>query len=291
MNDNLRKYLWYFPRKKAHSILHYESHNEKIDWKNPKTYDEKIRWLLVNCYGKKQTKYVDKYEAREYIKQCGLEHILIPIYGVWKSSNEINIENLPKRFILKANHGSGEDFYAIIKDKSNQKLLKNELRRLDKSLKYNFARLQCEYQYNWIKPRLIAEEYLEDGNKRISDYKILCFNGEAKYILVCSERDNGRDYFDTSWNYIPFVKKEFRSKHKILKPKNLELMIKYAEIISKPFNFARIDFYNLNGKIYFGEITLTPAAGMNDYITHEAQLRLGNLIEIPQRKRKIKKMV
>ena len=281
MNAFYRKILWHLPRKVAHTLLHYDSHKEIINWKNPKTYDEKIRWLLVNLYGENEAKYADKYKVRKYIKDCGLEEILIPIYGTWKSSKEINLEELPSKFILKANHGSGEEFYSIIENKNDKEKMLKEFKKIDSSLKFNFAKLECEYQYDKIEPRIIAEKYLEDNNKRLTDYKVLCFNSIPKYILVCSERNKGRDYFDINWNYMLFTNKEYRSKNKIPKPKNLERMLEYASIISKPFHFVRVDFYDLDGKIYFGEISLTPAACMNSYLTQEAQLKIGKEIQLP----------
>lgn len=277
----IKKILWCLPKKISHTLLYLKTHKTMINWKNPKTYDEKLRWLLVNEYGENEAIYADKYKVRKYVEECGLKKILIPILGVWNNSAEIELNKLPNKFILKANHGSGDEFYSIIFDKSDEIRMKQELKKLDNSLKINFAKESCEYHYKTIKPKIVAEQFLEDENKRLTDYKILCFKGNPKYILVCSERNKGRDYFDLNWNYVPFAKEEYRSKKEIKKPKNLEKMIEYASVLAKPFSFARIDFYNLNGEVYFGEITLTPAACFHYNITDEAQLTLGKLIELP----------
>lgn len=199
---------------------------------------------------------------------------------MWDNVEEIDFTQLPNEFILKWNHGSGNEFYSIINDKTN---IQWELDKLRKVSKTNFAVCGCEYQYELIKPKIIAEKLLKGNNKILNDYKVLCFNGIPKYILVCTERNNGRDYFDFEWNYMPFVKKEYRSKNSIEKPQGLDKMYKYASIISKGFNYARVDFYDINGKIYFGEITLTPSGCCHHNLTKEAQIKLGNLIELPRR--------
>lgn len=275
---------WCLPKKLAHSIIHFRANKCFMPWNNPQTYDEKVRWLLVNCYGKNESKYADKYAVREYVKECGLADILIPCYGVWSRIEEIDVEALPSKFILKATQGSGPKCYAIIYDKNNVNELNAALQKMKKALKFNTAKYSCQYHYKYIKPRIICEALLEDenGKSHMTDYKIVCTNGVARYILVCSDRSEGRDYFDREWNYLPFTKPEYRSKYKIPKPKGLEKMLMIAEKLSAPFVVARIDLYDVDGKIYFGEITLTPSACYTGNLTKEAQLEIGSHIELPK---------
>lgn len=288
MNTLFRKIIdevqWHLPKKMAHSIIHFRANKCFMPWNNPQTYDEKVRWLLVNCYGKKESKYADKYEVRSYVEECGLSHILIHCYGVWDRVENIEINRLPQKFIMKATQGSGPDCYAIVRNKKDKAELNEALQKMKKALKFNTAKFSCQYHYKYIKPRIICEELLEDehGKSHMTDYKIVCTNGIARYILVCSDRSEGRDYFDREWNYLPFTKPEYRSKYKIPKPEGLQKMLNIAEKLSAPFAVARIDLYNVNGKIYFGEITLTPSACYTGNLTKEAQLEIGSKIQLPK---------
>lgn len=286
INTILDEIQWLAPKKIAHTIVHFRFHKKMMPWSNPRKYDEKIRWLLVNCYGKKESRYADKALVRDYIKECGLESLLVPCWGVWDSSKEIDISKLPQKFILKTTNGSGEACYEIVEDKSDMNKVKAALEKMDKALMINVAKISCEYHYRYIKPRIICEELLDSGEKRITDYKVICIGGQAKYILVCSERDLGRDYFDREWNDMKFTKPEYRYNGIIKKPKGLNYMLEAAEILSKPFVFARVDFYDINGKVYFGEITLTPASGYTPNLTDEAQLIIGEQIKLPQKNKR-----
>lgn len=274
---------WLLPRKAAHSIAYFRATKKFMPWNNPRTYDQKVRWILVNCYGEKESIYADKSRVRDYVAECGLSDILIPCVGVWNSSKEIDRSKLPKSFIMKTTHGTGPECYVIVKDRDNQEELNAAFSKMDKALQINVAKNSCQYQYKFIKPRIIIEELLNDGGKRMTDYKVLCTNGTPRFILVCSERDNGRDYFDCDWHNMHFTKPEYQSKKEIARPKGLEKMLDAAACLSKPFAVARIDFYDVNGRIYFGEITLTPSACHTDNLTEKAQLEIGNRIELPRK--------
>lgn len=275
-----RNIVFKLPPKIAHSFLYWSKHHKFMNWKNPKLYDEKIHWLIGNCYDQAYGKYADKYEVRSYVKECGLEKLLIPLKGVYSSVDEIHIDALPQQFILKTTHGSQGDFYEICYDKKiwNEVVGKN---KLNKALCVNLGKIACEYHYCNITPRIVCEELLQDGkNKRLTDYKVVCSYGEPKAILVCTNRNEGRDYYSTSWEYLEYVKIEYRSKKRISKPKVLQEMLNAAAILSTPFPLARIDFYIVNDKLYFGEITLTPAAGNNNYLNEVGEKELGSFISI-----------
>lgn len=273
--------LYYCPHQITHSVVYKRFHEKKMDWKNPKTFDEKIHWLIAKKYGKEEAYYADKLKVREYVKECGCESLLTQIYGVWDHVSEIDVDRLPDKFVLKTNNASGGEYYIICKEKQNIDWEK-ELPVLEKGLRYNFARKLFEYHYAYIEPKIFAEEFLDDGHEKISDYKVFCFDGEPKFILVCSDRDAGRDLFDLDWNHLEFNKKEVQYQGAIDRPLGLSAMIEASKKLSKPFCFARLDFYDVNGKIYFGEITLSPAAGNMTYLNPEGQLALGECISLPK---------
>ncbi len=276
----VRKILPYLPKKIAHSILFFLNHKRIMDWSNPKTYDEKMTWALANLIGENEAIYADKYKVRDYVTSMGLSHLLPTIYGVWEKAEDIDFDALPKQFVLKANHAAGDEYYYICKDSKiiNKKEIVN---KFSKSLKSSIWKLQCEYHYKYIKPLVFAEEYLNDGRgNRMTDYKIHCFDGEPFCILVCSNRDQELklDYYDTNWNYLDITPENLRSGNEISKPFGLGEMLKAAKILSSNFPTCRVDFYDINGKVYFGEITLTPAGGNLHYINNKWQKILGEKI-------------
>lgn len=273
-----QKIIYKLPAKMAHSIIYRQRHSEAINWEEPLTYDEKIHWLIVNAYRDGYGKYADKYEVRNYVKECGLEDILIRLFGVYDNVEQIDYDKLPDKFILKTTHASGPDFYVICGDKKdfNSKAA-NE--RLIKALKTDFSKKVCEYHYNGIKPRIICEEFLEmDDQEMLTDYKVVCSCGTPLRVLVCKDRNQGRDYYDTDWNYCDYVKEQYRSGYIEEKPEKLQEMLRAAAVLSKSFPLARIDFYVVKGKLYFGEITLSPAAGNHEYLNQKGQDELGKLI-------------
>lgn len=273
--------IYHMPRRIAHSLIYIKKHKRKMNWRSPILYDEKIHWLMVHEYDSRYGKYADKLQVRDYVKACGFENLLIPLLGVYKSSDNIVYDNLPDKFILKTTQGSGEQFYEICAGKKNFNIEKAK-KKLDQALKTEFYKYHCEYQYEGIEPCIICEELLENGGfGRMDDYKIVCANGKAVAVLVCSSRNEGRDYFSCSWRYLNYVKEKDRSGKKIEKPEKLNEMIHAAEILAKPFPLARIDFYICGSRIYFGEITLTPSAGNHSYLNEVGQRKLGEAIVLP----------
>ena len=275
MKDEARnRLLWLLPPKIAHSLIFHKSHGKWLNVKNPATYDERIHALSVTTYKASYGKYADKLAVREYVKKCGYEDMLIPVYGVYDNPANIDYDALPEKFILMANHGSGDLFYKIVKAKSE--LDRDAVcRQFDKALKTNYAKQWCQYQYRDIKPCIMAMEYLEDGeNDRLDDYKVICSDGKPISILVCTDRDKGKDYYSPEWEYQEYSKEKVRSGKVMEKPALLDKMLKAAESLSAPFPLSRIDFYIVNGKLYFGEVTLTPAAGIHHNLTKEGQTAL-----------------
>lgn len=283
----IRTIIPYLPRKIAHTILFYLNHGYFMNWNNPKTYDEKMTWIIAKLFGNGEAIFADKYKVRQYVEKSGFAYMLPRIYGVWSDADSIEFDKLPVQFVLKTNNGTGADCIEICKNKEqlNVQLVKQKFNR---ALKKKIWKNQCEYHYRYIRPLIFAEELLNDNKgERMTDYKIHCFNGKAECILVCSDRDKKLklDYYDTNWNYLEITPPEIRSEKKVEKPLGLSEMINAAEKLSRPFPTARIDFYDIQGKIYFGEITLSPAGGNLVYITEKWQNIYGDLIKLDTTKK------
>ena len=281
----VRKLLPFFPHRIAHTILFYLNHGYFLDWNNPKTYDEKMTWTLAYCFGKKEAVFADKYRVREYVKKCGYSDLLPKVYNVWDNAEEISADNLPNQFVLKANHGTGKEFYIICKDKSrfNLEEAKQQFRI---ALNSTIWKNQLEYHYKYIKPLVFAEEFLNDEiEDRMIDYKIHCFGGEPICILVCSNRSDSLklDYYDLEWNRLDVIPDSRQADALAKKPLGLSKMIEAARKLSQPFPAARIDFYDVLGKVYFGEITLTPAGANLTYINEKWQQKLGGIFALPSK--------
>ena len=281
---------WYalnFPKKYSER-LYFNFIGKKLDWNDPKDFNEKIQWLKFYSDTSLWADLADKYKVREYVEKCGLKHILNDLYAKFDKIKDIDITNLPDSFVLKLNNGCGGAF--IVKDK---KLTNNEEIKefFSKKIKYRFGVFSGEPHYLKIKPCIIAEKLLLNDStisSALIDYKIHFFNGEAKYILVCVNRNllnNACDLllYDLNWQPrndcltidVPSIQ--------VLKPESLSLMIKIGEILSKPFPFVRVDFYEIDGKPIFGEMTFTPATGAINYFTEEFLKELGSYTELPMR--------
>lgn len=280
MKKIFKKLMLIMPKGLAHKILYRKVMHKKLNLKNPKDLNEKIHWLMVNEYDEKYGELADKYKVRDYISKKGFENILPKLYGVYNNSNEIDFEKFPDKFVIKPNNGCGNIFICL--DKKNFDFETCKL-KLNSAVKKSFSSALLEYHYKYIEPKIICEEYLDDGNgKNPNDYKFFCFNGKVECCLVCSDRSNGnyRDYFDKEWNYLDYTVKERHNPKCIKKPSNYEEMIKIAEELSKEFKFVRVDLYSIKGKTYFSELTFSPAAGMNKNLKQDALDYLGSLIKL-----------
>ena len=262
----------HLPKRIAHSRIYYRTHKKWPNLIQTDTYDEYIHWLMVNVYNEAYNKYVDKAEVRNYVKECGFKDLLIPVFGIYKKVEDINYNELPNEFVLMANNGSGSDYYVICTNKLKMDIKKVN-KKLNAALTSHFWKYLCEYQYKNISPKILCMEYLKSPNSdRLTDYKVVCVNGKATRILVCTGRNEGRDYYSTDWQYLDHVLPQYRSREVIERPRCLEQMLQAAEKLSAPFPLARIDFYEVMGKLYFGEITLTPSAGCHKYLNEKGQL-------------------
>ena len=278
------KILYRCPKLLAHSYLYWRSHGKRMDFKNPVTYDEKIHWLMVYKYDKSYAGYADKIAVRDFVKEAGLGDLLVPLAGrgVYSSADEIDFDELPEKYILMANHGSGDAYYFICNG-SQPVDREAVVAKLNKALATNFAEHCCQYHYGGIKPAIMCESFLEvEGHDRLTDYKLVCSYGKVIAVLVCKDRNEGRDYYSTDWRYLDYVRPEYRSGAVEEKPPVLEKMLSAASILSRTFPLARVDFYVVNNKLYFGEITLTPAEGINRYLNEKGQLAIGKAISLSE---------
>lgn len=256
-----------------------------LELNNPKTFNEKLQWLKLNDRQNYYVNLVDKYKVREHISSTIGEEYLIPLLGVWDNFDDIDFTKLPNKFVLKCNHDSGGIVICEDKNKLDINLAK---KKINKSLKRNYYNSSREWPYKNVKPKILCEKYMEDKvDKDLKDYKFMCFNGEVKCVFICSNRgkDDGLkvDFYDRDWNFMN-VKRHYPNSGIILeKPKNFEEMLKLSEILAKDTIFVRIDFYEINGKIYFGEFTLYPGAGFEEFTPEEYDYLLGSWIKLPLR--------
>lgn len=247
---------------------------------NPNTFNEKLQWLKLYDRKPEYITMVDKYKVREYISEKIGEEYLVPILGVWDNPDEIDYDSLPNQFVLKCNHNSGGVFICNNKDEFNWIQVKKEIR---KDLKKNYYFPYREWPYKNVPRKIICEEYLVDNP---NDYKFFCFNGKVEYILVCSDRFDSikETFFDRNWNVAPFKRPNIEIDDKIKKPINFKKMIELSEFLSKDIPFLRVDFYEVDNKIYFGELTFYPASGFSPFEPNEWDHKLGELIELPENK-------
>lgn len=270
-------------------IRYFARFKSRLNLENPVTLNEKILYMSLRTDTTLWTKLADKYNVREYIKDCGLAQILVPLYGYWKEAANIDFELLPDGFVLKTTQGSGD--IIIIPDKNFIDKL-DVIKQMDIAVKTKYGELEGGKHYMRIEPAIIAEGLIsndEESQKHSSsiiDYKIWCFNGKAHCIWVCCNRDkNGTDVmtYDLDWNAHPEYSvfyNHYRMGKIIPKPKNFNEMIATAEKLSKPFPVVRVDLYNIGGKIYFGEMTFTSLGGLMDFYTDEFQNLAGSLIDV-----------
>lgn len=255
-----------------------------INWNNPKNLIEKINWLQLNSDTSLWTKCADKYLVRDYVKECGFEDALPKLYGKWDNAKDIDFEKLPNSFVLKTNNGCGTNF--IVKDKSEINI-KSTIKKLNQWLSIPYGYSAAQVHYTRIKPCIIAEEFLDHNSSFSSslvDFKIWCFNGVPECILVVFDR-KGSDYllslYDLEWNNI--TKGNFDPNYThcsyldIPEPKSLGKMIEIAKVLSKDIPQVRVDFYDIDGKPYFGEMTFTTGFG---YFSKEYYEYLGSKIDL-----------
>ena len=248
----------------------------EVNLDNPKTFNDKLQWLKIHYRDPIMVTCADKFAVRDYIANKIGEKYLVPLYGVWEKVNDINIERLPKQLILKTTHASGQ--VIICEDKSKLDW-DDTLHKLQRWQHKNYYYTTGEWLYKDIPPRIIGEKLLD---KNIRDYKIYCCNGKPTIVYVCEDRHTQlkASFFDVDFKFLPI---EYQKREHIKnkqKPQCFAEMLEIAKILSVDFPFVRVDLYESNGKVYFGELTFIPANGLCVYEPEEWDYNIGNMIDL-----------
>lgn len=255
-----------------------------LNLEDPKTFNEKLQWIKLHDRQPVYSKMVDKYEAKKYVADIiGEEHI-IPTLRLYNRVEDIDFDELPQQFVLKCTHDSGG--IVICKDKS---LLDRDaaIRKLLHGLRKNYYYQNREWPYKNVRPRIIAEQYMNNNGQDLDDYKVHNFNGEPKVILVCSDRykESGlaEDFYSCEWLHLDMSRPGLRHSAEVQeKPAELDEMLELAKKLSKDIPFVRTDFYIINHQVYFGEMTFFPACGMKPFVPREWDYKLGSYITLPE---------
>jgi len=260
----------------------------RLDWKNPRTLNEKLQWLKYYNHNPQYTQLVDKYGVREYVEKRIGGKYLIPLLGVWDRFEDIDFDQLPREFVLKCTHDSGG--LAICRNK--EEFDKTEARiKIDKSLRRNYYYRWREWPYKDIRPRIIAEQLMEDDVLGgLPDYKFFCFDGHVDCVMVCVDRhlhDVKFYFFDREWKFVkPNIEvQDLPDDFTIPKPPCINEMFDIAAQLSKGLPFSRIDLYSVSGKIYFGEITFFPDSGYDTTFLKQTDLAWGDMVSLPPKMR------
>lgn len=278
----LQHSVMFFSEKTYLQLLYRLKMGKKLNLNSPKTMNEKLQWLKLYNRKPEYTTMVDKVLVKNHVANIIGDEYIIPTIGVWDHFDNIDFDKLPNQFVLKTNHSGGNTGVVICKDKDS--LLKGEARKkLEKSLKSDISKSLGEWPYRHVNRKIFAEEFLGDDP---TDYKFYCFDGCADVVLVCIERNSGHPqfyFFDREWKLCRLNKrgKEAPEGFSLPKPLGMDKMFELASQLSKGLPFARVDLYNINGKIYFGEITFFPASGFDSNRLPEADLYFGNKIKLP----------
>lgn len=280
----VQRYFYFLPDKLYLSLRYRFKMGHWIDWKNPKTFTEKVQWLKLYNRKPEYTTMVDKYLVKQYVAARIGEEYLIPTLGVWNSFEEIDWDSLPDKFVLKTTHGGGGGGVVISSDKSKFDKQAASV-KLNNSLHSDIYKAYREWPYKNIKRRIIAETLLENKDgQEINDYKFFCFHGQVKFFKIDFNRfiDHHANYYSPSGTLLDFGEADLvpipTADVKI--PDNLPIMIQLAEKLAANEPFLRIDLYNVNGKIYFGEITFYPASGMGKFTNENIDQEIGSYIHI-----------
>lgn len=274
-----------FSDKRFLKMKFYIEMGQKLDLDNSKTFNEKLQWLKLYNRKPEYTTMVDKYAVKEYVANIiGEEHI-IPTLGIWNSFDEIDFNSLPNQFVLKTTHGGGGGGVVICKDKNTfdkQRAKKVLQKSLNSDIYWNYR----EWPYKDVPKRIIAEQFMSNNGKDLEDYKIHCFNGEPKFILVCGNRyGKGAmidDFYTPEWELMDVRRPGHPRSEKASKtPEQLGQMLELSRILSKDIPFLRTDFYIIQGRIYFGELTFFPASGMSKFEPQEWDKKFGNWLKLP----------
>ena len=284
LSSLLVHYGFWIPDKWYLKMLYPLKTGERLDLSRPQTFGEKLQWLKLYNRKREYTMMADKYSVKKYVASVIGEEYVIPTLGVWDRPENIDFDALPTQFVLKTTHGGGSCGVIVCKDKSQLNIKKTVL-SLRKAMRQNIYRAWREWPYKDVKRRIIAEECLDNHGEELKDYKFFCFNGIPEYCQVISGRDDvmSIDFFDGEWTHQPFhePKNYPFSQQDIASPTSLQMMLALSRKLSAGFPFIRVDFYEMNGHPYFGELTFFPTSGVGGFSPKEWNYILGDLIKLP----------
>lgn len=260
-------------------IRYFLKFGHALDLKNPRTFNAKLHWLKLHNRKRRYGKLVDKYEVRSFVANTIGSQYLVPLIGIYTNVEEINFDQLPDSFVLKGTHGAG--WVLLCATKKSLDIPKVKV-ILQSWLSKNFYEMWGEHVYKEIPPRIICEAMLKPGDgSSLTDYKFFCFDGVPKFLNTVSDRfgKHTKDFYDLEWNHLPFSQGHARSDTPEPKPALLDDMIRLATHLSQGFKMIRLDLYQLDGKIYFGEFTFFPSNGLTAFSPSEVDLKRGELID------------
>lgn len=268
------RFLGIIPDKLFLKALYRIKTGRKLSFKNPKTYSEKLNWLKVYDHNPLYTKLVDKYEVRDFVKQEIGEEYLFPLIGVWDKFDEIDFEKFPDRFVLKCTHDFGS---VVICNHKEEFDIDSARKAINNELKYNFYYRGREWAYKNVKPRIIAEQNMQIGDTRLTDYKFFCYGGRVHFLFIATGRgsDLRFDFFDRDYKHLPVVNGVPNADIEPPKPEKYNEMVEIAEKLAKNIHNVRVDLYNINGRIYFSEMTFYHNGGMVAFDPYEVDVELG----------------
>jgi len=265
-------------------MIYYIKFHKPLNLRNPQTFNEKLQWLKLNDRKPEYTLMVDKYKVKGYVANIIGDKYIIPTLGVWNRPEDIDWDKLPNQFVLKTNHDGGNYGVVVCKDKIAFDK-KKAIKRLHASLGRNVYKFGREWPYKNVERIVFAEQYLEDdSSNELPDYKFFCFDGEIKALFIATERQSGDvkfDYFDADFNHLDIVQHHPMSDRTIPKPDNFEEMKEIASKLSKGIPHVRVDLYDVNGKVYFGEMTFFHHGGMFPFHPSHWDKDFGDWIKLP----------
>lgn len=280
---NIRGYLRFIPDEMWIKYKYKRKFGRTLNLENPKSFSEKLQWMKLYYRNPLCKTMVDKYDAKQYVAKLIGEEYIIPTLGVWDRFEDIDFDALPDQFVLKCTHDSGG--LVICRDKTKLDI-KAAKRKIKKCFKRNYYWHGREWVYKDIKSRVIAEAYMEDASGReLIDYKFYCFNGEPKFLYISVGLENHAtasiSFFDFDFNKMPFYRTDFKQFETApSKPEKFEQMIELATELSKGFPFLRVDLYQINGQVYFSELTFVPSGGMMPLKPDTADMEIGKLLNL-----------
>lgn len=287
LEDLLRKVAPFIKDDKRYIKMKWKlSMDYPLNLDNPTTFSEKLQWLKLHDHNPEYIKMVDKIEAKRYVSSIIGEDYIIPTIAIYNSVEEIDFDKLPNSFVLKCTHDSNG--VVICKDKTNFDI-ESAKEKLKKGLNHSYFCFNREWPYKNVKPRIIAEQFMsEDGQAaELKDYKWFCFNGKPEFLFIATDRftkgeQTKFDFFDTSFNHLPIINGHPNATVEIKKPAGFEHMKVIATRLSQNIPHVRVDLYDINGKIYFGELTFYHWSGFVPFEPHEWDVKFGDLIKLPQ---------